>query len=263
MFLRWSTSKIMFSVPDLDPKWPPSADIVLTSEPICISSPFVFIRTHLYQQSICFYQNSFVLAVHLFLLEPVCVSCPFVFIRTHLCQQSICFYQNPFVSVVHLFLLEPVCVSCPFVFIRTHLYQKSICFYQNLFVSVVHLFLLESICVSCPFVFIRTHLCLQSICFYQNLFVSVVRLFLLEPICVSCPFVFSSPGPKVQVNYCHHLASVVCRLETFHISSFFSETTGPIGTKLSRNFPWMVLYKVTVFRSSRIFNMADKANNML
>ena len=26
------------------------------------------------------------------------------------------------------------------------------------------------------------------------------------------PPVFSSPGPKVQVNYCHHLASVVCRL---------------------------------------------------
>ena len=24
--------------------------------------------------------------------------------------------------------------------------------------------------------------------------------------------IFSSPGPKVQVNYCHHLASVVCRL---------------------------------------------------
>ena len=23
---------------------------------------------------------------------------------------------------------------------------------------------------------------------------------------------FSSPGPEVQVNYCHHLASVVCRL---------------------------------------------------
>ena len=72
------------------------------------------------------------------------------------------------------------------------------------------------------------------------------------------------------MNYCHHLASVVCRLLsvvcrllTFHISSFFSETTGPIGTKLSRNVPWMVLYKVTVFRSSRIFNMAAKANNML
>ena len=26
--------------------------------------------------------------------------------------------------------------------------------------------------------------------------------------------VFSSPGPKVQVNYCHHLASVVCRLSS-------------------------------------------------
>ena len=50
---------------------------------------------------------------------------------------------------------------------------------------------------------------------------------------------------------------------TFHISSFFSETTGPIRTKLSRNVPWMVLYKVTVYRSSRIFNMAAKANNML
>jgi hypothetical protein len=50
---------------------------------------------------------------------------------------------------------------------------------------------------------------------------------------------------------------------TFHISSFFSETTGPIGTKLSMNVPWMVLYNVSVFRSSRIFNMAARANNML
>jgi hypothetical protein len=31
----------------------------------------------------------------------------------------------------------------------------------------------------------------------------------------------------------------------------------------SRNVPCMVLYKVTVFRSSRLFNMAAKANNML
>jgi hypothetical protein len=42
-----------------------------------------------------------------------------------------------------------------------------------------------------------------------------------------------------------------------------SETTGPTGTKLSRNVPWMVLYKVTVFHSSWIFNMAARANNML
>ena len=30
---------------------------------------------------------------------------------------------------------------------------------------------------------------------------------------------FSSPGPKVHVNYCHHLASVVCKLFTFQASS--------------------------------------------
>jgi hypothetical protein len=30
MVLRWSTSKIVFSDPDLGPKWPPSSDIVLT-----------------------------------------------------------------------------------------------------------------------------------------------------------------------------------------------------------------------------------------
>ena len=29
----------------------------------------------------------------------------------------------------------------------------------------------------------------------------------------------SSPGPKVHVNYCHHLASVVCKLFTFQASS--------------------------------------------
>jgi hypothetical protein len=31
--------------------------------------------------------------------------------------------------------------------------------------------------------------------------------------------IFNSPGPKVQVNYCHHLASVVCKLFTFQASS--------------------------------------------
>ena len=30
MVLGWSTSKIVFSDPDLGSKWPPSADIVLT-----------------------------------------------------------------------------------------------------------------------------------------------------------------------------------------------------------------------------------------
>jgi hypothetical protein len=72
---------------------------------------------------------------------------------------------------------------------------------------------------------------------------------------------FSSPGPKVHLNYCHHLASVVCQLFTFQASS--PKPLLPIGTKLSRNVPWIVVYKVSVFRSSRIFNMAARANNML
>ena len=34
MVLRWSTSKIVFSDPDLDPKWLPSAGLVLTYDPM-------------------------------------------------------------------------------------------------------------------------------------------------------------------------------------------------------------------------------------
>jgi hypothetical protein len=49
--------------------------------------------------------------------------------------------------------------------------------------------------------------------------------------------IFSSPDPKGQVRYCHHLASVVrpssvVRPLTFHILIYSSETTGPNGTKL-------------------------------
>ena len=74
------------------------------------------------------------------------------------------------------------------------------------------------------------------------------------------PPVFSSPGPELLPSLgVRHLSSVVCKLFTFQTS----ETTGPIGTKLSRNVPWMLLYKVSVFRSIQIFNMAARANNML
>jgi hypothetical protein len=37
---------------------------------------------------------------------------------------------------------------------------------------------------------------------------------------MSSPPVISSPGPKVHVNYCHHLASVVCRLSSVNFSHF-------------------------------------------
>ena len=46
---------------------------------------------------------------------------------------------------------------------------------------------------------------------------------LLEFILISsCNFfeLFSSPGPKVHVNYCHHLASVVCHLSSVNFSHF-------------------------------------------
>ena len=46
-------------------------------------------------------------------------------------------------------------------------------------------------------------------------------------------------------------------------SNAFSETTNMIKAKLYMNVHWMVLYKIYVFRSSRIFNMAARANNML
>ena len=50
--------------------------------------------------------------------------------------------------------------------------------------------------------------------------------------------VFSSPGPKVQVNYCHHLASVVWRLSsklfTFQASS--PKPLGPLEPNLAGMF---------------------------
>ena len=46
---------------------------------------------------------------------------------------------------------------------------------------------------------------------------------------------FSSPGPKVQVNYCHHMASVVCKLFIFQASS-----PKPLG-QLEPNLAGMIL----------------------
>ena len=47
---------------------------------------------------------------------------------------------------------------------------------------------------------------------------------------------------KGNVSSCHHLASVVCRLLTFHILIFSSETPQPNALKFSRKHLWNVLY---------------------
>ena len=55
--------------------------------------------------------------------------------------------------------------------------------------------------------------------------------------------------------------AITWRPSSVNFSSFFSETTGPIGTKLSRNVPWMVLYKVSVFRTKNTDNTMTKSTD--
>jgi hypothetical protein len=60
-------------------------------------------------------------------------------------------------------------------------------------------------------------------------------------------------------NLAKDIFSMIIHLQFGSVSSL----VWPIGTKLSMNVPGMVLYNVSVFRSSRIFNMAAITNNML
>ena len=62
-------------------------------------------------------------------------------------------------------------------------------------------------------------LCLSFYFFWQQFYLSFnLRVPLISS--NSSHNIFSSPGPKVHVNYCHHLASVVCRLSSVNFSHF-------------------------------------------
>jgi hypothetical protein len=43
---------------------------------------------------------------------------------------------------------------------------------------------------------------------------AIVHAMIFSFVYFQIPWLISSPGPKVHVNYCHHLASVVCRLSS-------------------------------------------------
>jgi hypothetical protein len=96
-------------------------------------------------------------------------------------------------------------------------------------------------------------------------------LVILQPTRMSWQFIFNNNFCNDLVLLAHLTQRVMWDIAitwgllsvTFYICIFFSETTGPIGTKLSRNVHWMVLYKVYDFLLIRSTQKKQEAQRCL